>query len=78
MKVFATCFFGILALLIIALLVLPYYTSYSLDPVNLTIKVGPFRKKIPIAEITEAFPTRNPLFIDPVSQVIYYLNEAFC
>jgi hypothetical protein len=61
MKVFATCFFSTWALLIIALVVLPYFTSYSLDPVNLTIKVGPFSKKIPIAEITEAFPTKNPL-----------------
>jgi hypothetical protein len=61
MKVFATCVCGILALLTIALVVLPYFTSYSLDPVNLTIKIGPFSKKIPIAEITEAFPTWNPL-----------------
>ena len=61
MKVFATCFSGILALLTIALVVLAYFTSYSLDPVNLTIKIGPFSKKIPIAEITEAFPTWNPL-----------------
>jgi len=61
MKVFATCFFGVFALLTVALAVLPYYTNYSLDPVNLTIKIGPFSKKIPIAEITEAFPTWNPL-----------------
>ena len=61
MKVFATCFFGILALSTIALVVLPYFSSYSLDPVNLSIKIGPFCKKIPIIEITEVFPTWNPL-----------------
>jgi hypothetical protein len=61
MKVFATCFLSILALLSIVLVALPYFTSYSLDPVNLTIKIGPLNKKIPIAEITEAFPTWNPL-----------------
>ena len=61
MKLFATCFLGLLAMLTIALSVLPYFTSYSLDAVNLTIRVGPFSTKIAIAEITEVFPTRNPL-----------------
>ena len=61
MKVFATCFLSILALLSIALVALPYFTSYSLDRVNLAIKIGPLSKKIPIAEITDAFPTWNPL-----------------
>ncbi len=61
MKVFATCFFGFLALLTIATGVLAHHTRYLLDSANLTIQIGLFRKKIPIAEITEAFPTRNPL-----------------
>ena len=61
MKVFATCFLSFLAFLAIVLVALSYFTSYSLDPVNLTIKIGPISKQIPIAEITEAFPTWNPL-----------------
>jgi hypothetical protein len=63
MKVFVTCFLSILALLSIALVALPYFTSYSLDPIAVTIKVGPFSKKIPIAEITDVFPTWNPLSV---------------
>ena len=61
MRVFVACFFSILALLTIALSVLPYFTDYSLDPVNLMIKMSPFRNNIPIAEITEAYPKWNPL-----------------
>lgn len=61
MKVFATCFFAVASLLFIALCILPFYTSYSLDRSNLTIRMGPFKKAFPLAEITEAFPSRNPL-----------------
>ena len=61
MKVFATGFFAVMSLLLIALCILPFYTSYSLDPNNLTIRLGPFSKAIPIADITEAYPSRNPL-----------------
>ncbi len=61
MKVFATCFFAVFSVLTIALAILPYFTSYSLDPVNLTIIVGPFRTEIAIEGITEVFPTKNPL-----------------
>jgi hypothetical protein len=61
MRVFATCFFGVFGLLTTVLCVIPYYTSYSLDPENLTIRVGPITSKIPIADIIEAYPTRNPL-----------------
>lgn len=56
MKVFATCFLGIISLLTIALVVLPYFTSYSLDPVNLTIKIGPFSKKNPDRRDHRGFP----------------------
>jgi hypothetical protein len=45
----------------ISLAILPHFTSYSLGPLNLTIRVGPLRARIAIAEITEVFPTRNPL-----------------
>jgi len=61
MKVFATSFFGIMTLLTSTLLVLAYNTKYTLDEDSLRIKIGPFGTKIPIAEIIEAYPTRNPL-----------------
>jgi len=61
MKIFATCFFAVFTLVCGALSILPYYTEYWLDSENLTIGVGPLRSKIPLSEITEVFPTRNPL-----------------
>ncbi len=61
MKAFATCFFAVLSLLTTSLAILPYFTSYTLDPVNLTIRMGPFRSRIAIARITEVFPIKNPL-----------------
>ncbi len=61
MKVFATCFFGIMSLLIIALVAWPGFIIYSLDPEYLTIKVGPFKSKVEITQIIEVYPTRNPL-----------------
>ena len=61
MKIFATCFFGIMALITSALVALAYTTRYTLDVDNLTIKIGPLETKIPIVEITEAYPTWNPL-----------------
>ena len=61
MKVFATCFFGLSSLLTLGLGALAHNTSYSLDSANLTIKMGPFVRKIRIAEITGVFPTHNPL-----------------
>lgn len=61
MKVFATCFFGIFGLLTAALAFLPNFITYALDPMYLTIKVGPFSSKIEIAQITEVYPTKNPL-----------------
>ena len=72
MKVFATCLSGILALLTIALVGLAYFSSYSLDPVNLTIKIGPFRKKIPtlvkygeIPDLASAMQNKPRFHIEP-------------
>ncbi len=61
MKVFATCFFAACALLVAGVALLAYHTDYSIDPESLTIRVGPLRTRIPLAEIVEVFPTRNPL-----------------
>ena len=61
MRVFATCFFLAMTALTGGLLVLPYRTSYVLDSTNLTIRLGPFSRVIPLADITEAHPTHNPL-----------------
>lgn len=36
-------------------------TRYALDDVHLIIRSGPFRWRVPIAEITSVTPTRNPL-----------------
>lgn len=61
MAISATAFFSAASLLLVALCILPFYTSYSLDPQHLTIRVGPFSGRIQIADITEAYPSRNPL-----------------
>lgn len=61
MKVFAAIFFAILIVLTAWLLVLPYLTTYTLEPKSLTIRVGPFKYAIPLKEITEVFPSHNPL-----------------
>lgn len=61
MRVFAAVFFAFFAAFTGWLLRLPYRTYYILDEKHLTIQVGPFKHRIPIAEITEVYPTRNPL-----------------
>ncbi len=61
MQVFATCFFGLFSLLISGLCVLPYYTKYSIDSVNLTIIVGPLHFPVVIKDIIAVYPTMNPL-----------------
>lgn len=61
MQVFATVFFAVQTIIIGAVTILAYYTYYILDPEALTVKVGPFSKKIALGEITEAFPTHNPI-----------------
>lgn len=61
MQVFATVFFLAQTALIWWLLVLAYRTRYCLDDDNLTIRLGPFSKAIPLAQISAAYPTHNPL-----------------
>ena len=38
-----------------------YSTSYTFDKDELIVRSGPFRWKVPLDSIHEAFPTRNPL-----------------
>ena len=61
MKALAGGFFAFFAVLMAGILVLPYRTTYTLDARALTIRVGPFEQAIPLSEITEVFPTHNPL-----------------
>lgn len=61
MQVFATLYFSFLSLLMIGLCILPFHTSYTLDSHHLSIRLGPYRKVIPLADIIEAYPSRNPL-----------------
>ena len=61
MKFFSTLYCLLLAVFLGLLIFLAYRTTYELDADHLTIKVGPFSKSIPLTEITEAYPTRNPL-----------------
>jgi len=61
MRVFAASFFAVFGALGAWLLVLPYRTSYTLSPEALTVRVGPFTHAIRLSEITEVFPTHNPL-----------------
>lgn len=61
MQVFATVFFVLQTALVWWLLMLAYKTRYCLDADNLTIRLGPFGKAIPLAQISEAYPTNNPL-----------------
>lgn len=61
MRIFATVFFAAFGALIVWLLVLSNRTDYLLDSESLVIRVGPFKHTIPLAEIYEVYPTRNPL-----------------
>jgi hypothetical protein len=38
-----------------------YRTRYEIAPADLVIRFGPFRTSLPLEEIVEVFPTRNPL-----------------
>lgn len=61
MRVFATVFFGVFSVFSVAMVILPYYTEYIIDGEFLIIKVGPFKGKIRLSEISEVYPTWNPL-----------------
>jgi hypothetical protein len=61
MRIFAASFFAAFFALLVWLLVMPYRTLYELSADFLTIRMGPFKQVIPIADITAAYPTHNPL-----------------
>ncbi len=61
MRAFAAGFFALFGAFMAWLLMLPRRTVYTLDSVFLTIRVGPFAHRISLSDITEAYPTHNPL-----------------
>src|SRR4051794_30578557 len=38
-----------------------YRTRYEVTPSHLVIRFGPFRSALPLDDVVEVFPTRNPL-----------------
>jgi len=60
-KVGVASMFVIIGAIIAWCLYLPYRTFYVLDDMALTIRVGPFTQTIPLVEISEVYPTHNPL-----------------
>ncbi len=60
-RALAIIFFTAFTAFSIWLAVLPHQTFYELGSDFLEIRVGPFSHRISLGEITEAYPTRNPL-----------------
>lgn len=61
MKIFATVYFIAMAALFWWLSVLPFRTYYVLNPDELLLQFGSKTHQVPLSEITEVYPTKNPL-----------------
>jgi hypothetical protein len=60
-RALAVLFFAVFTAFSIWMTILPYRTFYELRSDSLEIRVGPFKYVISLSEITEAYPTHNPL-----------------